>query len=173
MSNNRVDPLCGGDPRPAALRRAPKRSATERDNGQKKFAELSPNKLRPSPANVRTHPKQQIAELSSAIFPGRRKWPAERLAGAPGFEPGNGGIKIHVVCIVYQWAFRKIVRIHPNLINRLASISEWRDLAAPLEGNQTDSCLMPVTRVRFTPKSGTHCRSRGRRHGSERETQHD
>ena len=42
----------------------------------------------------------------------------------------------------------------PNLINRLASISEWRDLAAPLEGNQTDFCLMPVTRVRFTPKSG-------------------
>jgi hypothetical protein len=33
------------------------------------------------------------------------------LAGAPGFEPGNGGIKIQVVRVIYQCAFRKIAEI--------------------------------------------------------------
>lgn len=33
----------------------------------KKYIELSPRELRPNPANVRTHSKEQIAELSSAI----------------------------------------------------------------------------------------------------------
>jgi hypothetical protein len=36
------------------------------------------------------------------------------MAGAPGFEPGNGGIKIHLVCKVYQSAFRKFAEIRPK-----------------------------------------------------------
>src|SRR5262245_58686568 len=36
---------------------------------------------------------------------------SENLAGAPGLEPGNGGIKIHLVRIIHQHAFRKIAAI--------------------------------------------------------------
>jgi hypothetical protein len=39
----------------------------------------------------------------------RPRW----LAGAPGFEPGNGGIKIRLVCMIYQGPFRKIAEIGP------------------------------------------------------------
>jgi hypothetical protein len=33
------------------------------------------------------------------------------LAGAPGFEPGNGGIKIQAILFIYQGVFRKIAEI--------------------------------------------------------------
>src|SRR5712691_2674638 len=33
------------------------------------------------------------------------------MAGAPGLEPGNGGIKIQVVRVIYQRAFRKTAEI--------------------------------------------------------------
>ena len=36
------------------------------------------------------------------------------LAGAPGFEPGNGGIKIQVVRVIYQRAFRRNAEIRPS-----------------------------------------------------------
>ena len=40
----------------------------------------------------------------------RRDW----LAGAPGLEPGNGGIKIQVVRLIYQSLFRKNAEIRPQ-----------------------------------------------------------
>ena len=59
------------------------------------------------------------------------------MAGAPGFEPGNGGIKIQVVRVIYQRPFRKIAEI-PALLdqqvginfgmpNRLPWTASWRD----------------------------------------------
>jgi hypothetical protein len=48
------------------------------------------------------------------------------LAGAPGLGPGNGGIKIQVVRVIYQSEFR----INP--IKRLAGISECRDASRTL-----------------------------------------
>ena len=51
------------------------------------------------------------------------------LAGAPGFEPGNGGIKIQVVCIIYQRGFRKIagIRIESNqYVSRYFGMADTR-----------------------------------------------
>jgi hypothetical protein len=44
---------------------------------------------------------------------GKRCKNSDLLAGAPGFEPGNGGIKIRLVCMIYQGPFRKIAEIGP------------------------------------------------------------
>jgi hypothetical protein len=41
------------------------------------------------------------------------------LAGAPGFEPGNGGIKIHLVRFVRQGAFRKIAALRPQCVQEV------------------------------------------------------
>src|ERR1700730_18003624 len=40
-------------------------------------------------------------------------------AWAPGFEPGDGGIKIKQFPIVHQWAFRKTAKMRPQSIQRL------------------------------------------------------
>src|SRR5260370_31201412 len=50
------------------------------------------------------------------ITPQRPDW----LAGAPGFEPGNGGIKIQVVRIIYQRAFRKSAEIGPQSVQEVS-----------------------------------------------------
>ena len=53
-----------------------------------------------------------------APFLAVRKVETERpdsVAGAPGFEPGNGGIKIQLVRGTYQYAFRKICGIRPKI----------------------------------------------------------
>src|SRR6266849_9100167 len=42
------------------------------------------------------------------------------VAGAPGFEPGNGGIKIQVVRIIYQRAFRKSAEIGPQSVQEVS-----------------------------------------------------
>ena len=36
------------------------------------------------------------------------------MAGAPGLEPGNGGIKIQMVRVICQRAFRKNAEIRPK-----------------------------------------------------------
>src|SRR5258707_820907 len=57
------------------------------------------------------------------ITPQRPDW----LAGAPGFEPGNGGIKIQVVRIIYHAHSEKVRKLDLSLFKRLAGISERRD----------------------------------------------
>ena len=75
------------------------------------------------------------------------KFRALRLAGAPGLEPGNGGIKIQLVRIDYQGAFRKIEEIRPQSVQE---VSEYfgmpgripRDAPLPSEGrgHKFESC---------------------------------
>ena len=50
------------------------------------------------------------------ITPQRPRW----LAGVPGFEPGNDGIKIQVVRIIYQRAFRKSAEIGPQSVQEVS-----------------------------------------------------
>src|SRR5467141_2045088 len=60
------------------------------------------------------------------ITPQRPDW----LAGSPGFEPGNGGIKIHIVHQTYQGAFRKIAEIRPKSHQEVSSRFEMKARAA-------------------------------------------
>ena len=48
--------------------------------------------------------------LQTGQGPQRPDW----LAGAPGLEPGNGGIKIQMVRVICQRAFRKNAEIRPQ-----------------------------------------------------------
>src|SRR5580700_1085795 len=70
----------------------------------------------------------------------RRLW----LAGAPGFEPRNGGIKIRFVCMIYQGPFRKIAEI--GLITR-QEVSSHFGMPCPSgrgcsrEGSKADSAV--------------------------------
>ena len=72
------------------------------------------------------------------ITPQRPDW----LAGVPGFEPGNGGIKIHHLPSL-QWSFRKIREIRPVPIDRLDADSECAAAAA-----QTLRCSLANRRFR-------------------------
>jgi hypothetical protein len=55
-----------------------------------------------------------LGNVGGSPTPGNHPQRPHWLAGAPGFEPGNGGIKIQVVRVIYQWTFRKIAEIHPQ-----------------------------------------------------------
>src|SRR4051812_34436803 len=45
---------------------------------------------------------------------GHRLQRSDWLAGAPGLEPGNGGIKIQVIRLICQSVFRKSAKIRPQ-----------------------------------------------------------
>jgi hypothetical protein len=62
--------------------------------------------------------------------PQRPDW----LAGAPGLEPGNGGIKIQAVRVIYQCAFRKMAEIQPQPaqeVRRYFGMPEWKSRISP------------------------------------------
>jgi hypothetical protein len=46
------------------------------------------------------------------------------LAGAPGFEPGNGGIKISLIIEQFQGAFGKNDETRSSDFNRLKDVSK-------------------------------------------------
>jgi hypothetical protein len=48
-----------------------------------------------------------------------KKFSTETLAGAPGFEPGDGGIKIRRLSLINQRTFQKTRRIRPLFHQRL------------------------------------------------------
>jgi len=48
------------------------------------------------------------------LRPGHDPQRPDWLAGAPGLEPGNGGIKIQMVRVICQRAFRKNAEIRPK-----------------------------------------------------------
>src|SRR3954449_5857832 len=48
------------------------------------------------------------------LRPGHDPQRPDWLAGAPGLEPGNGGIKIQMVRVICQRAFRKNAEIRPQ-----------------------------------------------------------
>jgi hypothetical protein len=49
---------------------------------------------------------------------------AQDLAGAPGLEPGNGGIKISLIIQQFQGAFGKTAKTRSSNFNRLAAVSK-------------------------------------------------
>ncbi len=57
----------------------------------------------------------KLMRLNSALILRHLRWPrCEELAGAPGLEPGNGGIKIQVIRLICQSVFRKSAKIRPQ-----------------------------------------------------------
>jgi hypothetical protein len=99
------------------------------------------------------------------------------LAGAPGFEPGDGGIKIRVVRVIYQRAFRKSAEI-PALSVQKASISEYQtnfrgSEAAVIGGSNRMSATVSIAlRLPSCADHRSPAANNGRRHAIAQPVEH-